>query len=262
MIRHFLAAVTMILLLIPPLHSDEAEPKKMDPKKYYSATSFSALLIRGNNKDFTLSIDTDHNLVFKKDKLNLKANVIYATSNSEKKSEIYSSSLNYNRRFNTRAYFLGVAKFSRNILAGYNSRFAFSTGAGYSWIKKEKINVSSEIALGWSSENNAERLVQQIFGSVFQTIKKKVKASFVSSVFSSEMLYNLTDSASFSHQEILFLNFEELEAYRINSNSSISAEINKHFALKTSLQLSYENIPVTGYDKTDLYILSSLVFKL
>lgn len=262
MIRHFLPAVLMIIFLSPSLHSDEAEAKKKDPKKYNSATSFSALLIRGNNKDFTLSIDTDHNLVFKKDKFNLKANVIYATSNSVKKSEIYSSSLNYNRKFNTRAYFLGMATFSRNILAGYNSRFAFSTGAGYSWIKRDKINVSSEIALGWSSENNAERMIQQIIGNVFQTIKKKVKASFVSSVFSSELLYKISDAASLSHQEILLLNLEEIDAYRINSNSSISAAINKHFALKTSLQLSYENIPVMGYEKTDLYILSSLVFKL
>ena len=251
----------LILFASPFFINAEEEPKEK-PKVYSSSTSFSALLTAGNSRDLTISVDTDQNLKFRKDKLNIKASLIYSRSNSDEISEIYSSSLQYNRQFNARAYLLGMTSFSRNVLSGYRSRFAMSIGAGYFWILRPQIEVSSDIALGWSSENNAEKLAQQAIGSELKPIKRTVKASFFSSIVTTRINLNLSSTSNLIHQEVLFLNLEELAGYRITSYTALSASISKYFALKTSMQVMYENRPVLGYKNTDLYLLSSIVFKI
>jgi len=58
------------------------------------------------------------------------------------------------------------------------------------------------------------------------------------------------------------MNMTDVEEYRLNAYSSISASMSRNFALKTSLKIIYENKPVPGYKRTDLYLLSSFVVKL
>jgi len=74
--------------------------------------------------------------------------------------------------------------------------------------------------------------------------------------------YVLSPSNEFILQEPLFLDFREFHRYRLYSYAAISAAINKHFALKTSVQVNYENKSVPGFKNSDLYLLSSIVFKI
>jgi hypothetical protein len=50
--------------------------------------------------------------------------------------------------------------------------------------------------------------------------------------------------------------------YRLSTYTAISAAFSPQLALKTSLELIYENITVTGIKNTDIYLLSSLVIKI
>ena len=260
---HIRQCVTGILIfLISTLGGFAQDEQKKKSKVYSSSTSFSALVTTGNSKDLTISFDTDQNLKFKKDKLSFKANLIYAHSNSRKISEIYSSSLKYNRQFDKRTYVLGMTTLSRNVSSGNKSRIAFSVGAGYSWILKPKIEASSDIAFGWSTENNAEKLVQQVIDNTINPIKKINRDSFFSSIITTKISLNVSSSAQLTHHEIIFLNLEELAGYRLTSHTALTASISRYFALKTSVQVMYENRPVPGHKTTDLYILSSIVFKI
>jgi len=259
--KYIVFCLMVSLLLIRPATAAENQEKKK-AKPYSSSTSFSALLTTGNNKDFTISFDTDQNLKFKKDSFNLRANVIYAESNKIKKSEIYATSLKYNRQFNKKAYLLGMTQYSRNVLSGYNSRIAISAGTGYTWLQKPKIGASSELAFGWSSEKNAEIITQKITGGQSSPIRRAARASFITSILSTKLNFTLSPNTQLSHTEVLFLNLEDLSGYRINSKSALSTAINKYFGLKTSIHVSYENKPVLGHKNTDLFILSSLVIKI
>lgn len=253
--------VLALFLLTLPIYSEEKEEEKNI--KYFSSTSFSTLLTSGNTEDFSLSIETDQNLHFTDHRFNLKGNIIYSLSNGEKKSEIYGSSLNYNWKVNSRFYILGLTKFTRNVFSGYNFRFAFSGGIGYSFINKEKIQFSSDVAFGWSTENNTEITNQEILNSGSSSIpKSNVTESFFSTIISTKFKWALSPTTSLENDGMIFLNLEDLEGYRLTSHSSISVSINQNFALKTSFQINYENKPVPGYKTTDLFILSSLMFKI
>lgn len=244
-------------------NAQEEKPESKEEKiKYFSSTSLSLLLTRGNKKDFSFSFDTEQNLHFYKNKLNLKGNIIFTQTNGEKKSEIFYSHLKYDRQINSRAYLLGILMLGRNKFAGYNSRFSSSAGAGYILLKREKIEISSEGALGWSSENNVKKIIRQVIDNETSIEETSVSDSFISSIISAKVIYNASPSAQLTHQEMLFFNMGDLKKYRLNSYSSISATISRHLALKTSLQINYEPHPVPGYKNTDLFLLSSLVIKI
>lgn len=261
--NHIIFFIFLTSLSFLPLEALEENDEKEKEKKYSSSTSFSCVLTRGNNKDFSFSFDTEQNLHIKKSKLNLKGSIIYSDSDNQKKSEIYYSHLKYDREISSRAYLLGLIRAERNKLAGYNYRFALSLGAGYSWIKKKKLEISSEGAIGWSNENNSERIIQEVVDDEEDSItQRSFSASFASSIISSKLVYNFSSAAQFIHQEILFLNLSDLNDYRLNSNSSISASLSRYFALKTSIQIIYERKPVLGHKNTDFYLLSSIVIKI
>lgn len=254
--------ILLIYFSLFTLKAAEGTEEKAKEKKYNSSTSFSLLLTRGNNKDFSFSFDTDQNLRLDRNKLNLKGSIIYSSSNNQKKSEIYYSHLKYDREIGSRAYLLGLVRAERNKLAGYNFRFALSAGAGYTWIKREKIEISSEGAFGWSSENSSEKIVQEFIDDVPSFTERSFSESFLSTIISSKLVYNISAFAQVVYEEILFLNLEDFEDYRLNSYSSISASISRNFALKTSIQIVYERKPVPGHKNTDFFFLSSIVIKI
>ncbi len=243
-----------------PLNSQETGKKEKE-KKYSSSTSLSSVLARGNNRTFSFSVDTDHNFLLGRNLLNLKGSVIYSDQNSGRRSEIYYSHLKYDLKVSSRAYLLGLVRAERNILAGYDFRSGFSLGAGYTWIQSKRIGVHSEGALGWSGERSSEKVLPGYPGDGGSIIERTISTSFLSSIVATKMTINFSSAAQFTHDEIFFLNMSDLEAYRLNSYSSISASVSRNFALKTSLKIVYENKPVQGYKNTDLYLLNSFVVK-
>ncbi|MFQ6037410.1 MAG: DUF481 domain-containing protein [Candidatus Aminicenantales bacterium] len=259
--RSLLATAAVLAFSSALLFSGEKENGKKK-KPYFSSTSFSALLTSGNSRDFTFSMDTDQNLRIRKHKLNFRGKIIYARSNGEKKSEIYGSSLAYNFQLNTRTYFLTLSSFDRNVLSGYNWRFAFSAGAGYTWASSKTTTLSTEAAFGWSTENNAEKLARQAMDGKIPAIRSSASSSFASSILRTRFSHFISSTTEFILQEIVFLDLRNVKGYRLTSYSSLSASINRFLALKTSVQVNYENRPVPGFKSTDLFFLSSLVFRI
>jgi len=232
-----------------------AAPAK--PKIYFSSTSLSLLLTGGNNQNLSYSVDTDQNLTLAKNIFNIKGSAIYARSNHQPRSGLYYAHVKYDRRLSARAYLLGLTRFERNKSAGYLSRFSVTTGGGFTWIKKDnKVDVSSEVSLGWSGESNI--IPPSRPGSEAMTRL----TNFVSSLMSHKLIYNISPAAQIILQGTVFNNLKDLKGFRVNSYSALSATISPSLALKTSFQLIYDNRPVAGYRPTDIYFMSSFVVKI
>jgi len=249
------AVVLTGMLALAAQDAPRAAPAK--PKIYFSSTSLSLLLTGGNNQNLSYSVDTDQNLTLAKNIFNIKGSAIYARSNHQPRSGLYYAHVKYDRRLSARAYLLGLTRFERNKSAGYLSRFAVTTGGGFSWIKKDnKVDVSSEVSLGWSGENNI--MPPSRPGSEAMTRL----TNFVSSLMSHKLIYNISPAAQIILQGTVFNNFKDLKGFRVNSYSALSATISPSLALKTSFQLIYDNRPVAGYRPTDIYFMSSFVVKM
>jgi len=224
---------------------------------YHSSTSFSFLLASGNNSALSFGFDTDQNFLMKGDSLNLKGSLIYAQANGFKQNEIYYTHLKYNHRLSQGAYLLGLARFERDVRAGYPSRYSFSAGGGWTWVKTGRLNVFSDLAVGWSSENSSAKV--NLGDGSGSALEKTLTSSFVSTIMTGRLTFNLSSNSQVVHQDVLYVNMRDFGGYRLNSLSSLSASISRYFGLKMSVQVNYENKPVPGYKNTDIFLLSSLV---
>jgi len=113
-----------------------------------------------------------------------------------------------------------------------------------------------------NNENSQKRVTINNVPNSTAMIEKTMSASFISTLMTNKLIYNVSPSAQVVLQEIIFINLEDLKDYRTNSFASLSASINRHFGLNTSLQVIYERKPVPGYKHTDFYLLSSFVIKI
>jgi len=224
------------------------EGSKDEKKSYSSSTSFSLLMTSGNSQAFSLGLDTEQNLELNKNHIQFKGSIIYSESDGSKDSEIYYSHLQYRRILSAKAYIVGLGRFERNVLSGYNYRFALSVGAGYLWKKSEKMELSSEAAFGWSQENNIKK-----------NGGNNISLTFASCLISNKFNIRISKTSELSFDEIFFLNLDNTKDYRISSLASISVNISIYLALKISYQVKYNHSPVPGYKSTDHYLLSSLV---
>ncbi len=250
----FCLFLILLFFLPPDVESQPTEITNTDSLKYFSSSSFSLVLTGGNNRTFTFALDTEQNFHVAKNRFQFKGQIIQTRSNGEKTSDIYYSNLKYGRDLGSSFYLLGFVRYERNKLAGYRSRIAFSAGAGTKIIEREKVELSSEISWGWNHEINIEK-------SLEDSQEHTNLSSFFSLVSTNKIIVNLTETAQFIHQETFFWNAGLLKDYRINSFSSISASISSKFALKTSLQIVYQHLPIPGFKNTDFYLLSSVVIK-
>lgn len=224
------------------------EESKNEKKLYSSSTSFSLLMTSGNTKDFSLGFDTEQNFELKKNHIQFKGSIIYSESDGSKDTEFYYSHFQYRRVLSPKVYIVGLARFERNVLSGYNYRFALSVGAGYMWKKSEKMELSSEAAFGWSQENNIKKNGDE-----------NISLTFASFLISNRFKISISKTSELSLDEIFFLNLDDTKDYRISSIASISVNISRYLALKISYQIKYSHRPVPGFKSTDQYLISSLV---
>lgn len=256
----FFSVIFLIFITSGLIRAEDAEEDSEEKSlKYSSNNSLSLVLTRGNNENFSFSFDSDQYLNFKNNRINLNARFINATSNGTKKSDYYYSHLKYDRKIKSVAYLLGFIRYERNKLAGYNYRWAFSAGGGATWINRDNMTLSSELAFGWNNENNTQRIADQIISNSANSWEKTISTSFLSSIFTNKADFKVSESAQLILQETLFFNLEDLNDYRSNSFVSLSVAINEHLALSTNIQIIYQGLPVEGFDSTDLYLLSSIV---
>lgn len=242
--------------------SEEPVEEREKSLKYYSSTAFSLVLTKGNSESFSYSFDTEQNLHLKQNRFNLKAQLIKARADGEKTSELYYSHLKYDREVNKKLYLLGLVRYEQNKLSGNNYRLALSGGGGIVWIEQEQLRFYTELALGWSNENKTSRVDMKKVNGSLTDLGKAVSSAFLSSIIANKLTYNISKSAQLMFQETIFINIEDTKDFRLNTYSAISTAINSRLALKTSIQVLFENQPVLGYKQTDVFLLSSLVLKI
>ena len=242
----FYLCILMVFFVVSGLKAEE--PEKKTEKSYTSSTSFSLLFTSGNTQELTLGFDAEQSLVATKNQFQLKGSVIYGRSDGIKNAEFYYGHLQYKRELTSKVFLLGLGRFEKNVLAGYNHRFSLSAGAGYNWIKKTNVTATSEASLGWSHESH--------LGQDSEIL------SFMALLVASSVKVAITPKSHISCQELFSFNLKDSKDFRVSSLMSVTADINKSLALKFSYQLFYNHKTIPGFKNIDHYFLSSLVLNL
>ncbi len=250
-----------IFLIHPLLWAEDAADHSPPKVIYASETSFSLVLVKGNNDSLSYSLDSRQNFDIMKNRIMLAGRFILSRSDGIKTAEIYTAHLKYDRKLGARAYLLGYTSYDQNKLAGYNFRVALSFGGGMTWVNQERTTFLTELAFGWNNEENTKS-VNLDNVSDRNLLQKTMTSSFPTSILNNRLTCRVSKTAEVVLRITAFLNLEDARSYRMNNYASLSAAISPQLALKTSVEIIYDNDPVPGFKHTDAYLLSSLVIKI
>jgi putative salt-induced outer membrane protein YdiY len=150
-------------------------------------------------------------------------------TSSNLNAERYVLALNFQDAISARMFWFGAAGWERNEPSGLSSRLVAGGGIGNIWYENDRghFRTSYGINYTWESFTNDDR------------------DNYLGGNVTADWLWKFSPNASFQTVDTLFLNFFEMGDWRINSNNSLTVQMNKTLAISVGLTLLYDNEPAT-----------------
>ncbi|MCU0230487.1 MAG: DUF481 domain-containing protein [Acidobacteria bacterium] len=150
-------------------------------------------------------------------------------TSSNLNAERYVLALNFQDAISARMFWFGAAGWERNEPSGLSSRLVAGGGIGNIWYENDRghFRTSYGINYTWESFTNDDR------------------DNYLGGNVTADWLWKFSPNASFQTVDTHFLNFFEMGDWRINSNNSLTVQMNKTLAISVGLTLLYDNEPAT-----------------
>lgn len=155
--------------------------------------------------------------------------VVTETSQSELTASSYFARGRYDRTLDGAFAFTGIG-WERNRFAGVENRYSAVAGLGRTWIDGETGRVKTDLGVTYTVQKDVEPA-------------PGADESFAGARLTIDATRTLTETADFASTLIADQNLEQQGDFRADWTNSVTASISEGLALKTSLQLLYDNEP-------------------
>ncbi len=163
------------------------------------------------------------------------AAALYGRTDGEKSAEQFRAGVRADHAFSDRVGVYGLIGWDRNEFAGIRTRFEEGLGVAVQAIAEPRTQLAFEAGIGATQQRN--------------TLGESSR--FLSGRAAGRFKYLLAEKA-YVQQLLEFLpNFDESDAYRIFSETSLVAPLSTSIALKASYVIRYDNLPEPGFVKSD-----------
>lgn len=165
-------------------------------------------------------------------------------------AENYYLKSRYDRKLSDAAFLYGGAGWDRNTFAGIQNRYGFVAGAGRAWFNEDTRRFKTDLGLTYTIQDDVVE-------------NPDSDDSFAGLRASYDYFRKLTETTDFASVLVVDENLSQTEDMRADWINSISVAMSDRLALKTSLQLLFDNEPslvgvplgedevLTPLDKTD-----------
>ena len=136
----------------------------------------------------------------------------------------------FDRTLGASVFLYGGAGWDRNTFAGIQNRYGFVGGAGRSWFDEDTRRFKADLGLTYTIQKDVVE-------------KPGPENSFVGLRGSYDFLHKLTESTSFGSLLVLDESLKATDDFRADWTNSIAVAMSERLALKTSLQLLFDNTP-------------------
>ncbi len=148
----------------------------------------------------------------------------------------YALALMYRKKISERFYWYTGASWYQNFFAGIDDRYIVGGGVGYTFIKDARNLLRGELGLDYTRQvplappPGSVATTEDFFG--------------VRGYFGYE--FKISDKSKLTEELNLFSNFDDSNAWRVNSVTALTAGFTDNLALKASYTLLYSNDPLTS----------------
>jgi hypothetical protein len=143
-------------------------------------------------------------------------------------AESYFARGQFNYGVTERTYWFGGGGWDRNTFSGIDNRFAFVSGGGAQFSDTDDLKFRSDLGVTYTIQDNLSAGPLDRFAGLRLTWDLTRKA---------------TETTTFDSKLVLDENLQDTEDFRADLTNSISVAMNDRMALKTSLQVLFDNQP-------------------
>lgn len=243
---HCASGLTAALLLLAftfiggPLRAEEAAPGK----KWTETAQVTYLSANGNTKSTTLGVNEAFKYAWDLTALELAAAALGSSQNGSTTAEQYNASEKVQRKVSDKNYVFERVAWDKNRFAGVSNRIDASLGLGREVWKSAKNLLTLELGGGYVNEQRV----------------KAPREDFGSGRAYTKWIHTLSETANFSQDAEYLHNFSDQDAFRLNTETALTASITTHFSLKTSFFWKKVNVPPPGFAKNDTMTSVALIF--
>ncbi len=156
----------------------------------------------------------------------------------------------YNRLFTERLYGYFRADALHDDIANVMYRVTLSPGAGYYFIKQERMTLSGELGPSYVFE----RLHDEANGTYLNDDYAALRVS-------ERFEYKISDRARLWQFAEYLPAFEDFGNYTLNVEVGVAADLTKKLALRVVAQDTYRSEPAPGSEENDFKLLAGLTYK-
>ena len=154
---------------------------------------------------------------------------VVETVRSETTAESYFARGRYDRSFGAGFGFAG-AGWERNTFSGIQNRYQFVTGLGRTFVEGDNGRFKADVGLTYTIQKDVDPTPGADDG-------------FGGYRFSAEAVRAISETSRFQSELVLNNSFANSDDVRVDWLNSLSVAVNSTLALKTSLQLLWDNVP-------------------
>lgn len=165
---------------------------------------------------------------------------VIETSQTSKTAENYFINGRYDRKITERFFWYAGGGWERNRFAGIENRYSLQGGVGNIWFDREDLKFRTDYALTYNNQKD----VVELPGT--DNSNAGVRGSW-------DFLYKIWETTTYHNVVIMDENLQKGSDFRADITNSLAVAMNKHLALKVSLQWVFINDP--AYTEVPLYSL-------
>jgi len=167
------------------------------------------------------------------------------TTETEVTAEKYFLKSRLDRSLGESAFLYGGADWDRNTFAGIQNRYGFVSGAGRAWFEEEERRLKTDLGLTYTIQKDV--------------VESPDADSFLGLRGSYDFFHTLTETTDLTSVLVVDQNLNTTEDLRADWTNSIAVAMSDRLALKTSLQLLFDNQPaLTAVPLGDSEVLTPL----
>ncbi len=220
------------------------------PPGWYKTTELTSVWTGGNSAASTFGLKNDLRRLWESARFRFEAGglrtesstrtrsargtassfVVNETETSALTAESYYARARYDRSLSPRMFLFGGAGWNRNTFAGVQNRYGVIAGAGNSWVDTENTVFKTDYGFTYTFQDDVVEDPTR-------------KDSFAGLRISAEAQRALSSTTRFTSNLLVDENLNETEDLRADWTNSIAVALSNSLALKTSLQLLFDNQP-------------------
>lgn len=219
-----------------------AQSADSTPRPWKLQTDFGLVNTAGNTSTTTLNADEAASYTSGPVTLSQTFAVVYGRTEGQRSAENYGAGVRGDYGVSRRVGVYLMGNWNRDEFAGIARRFEEGTGLTFKAVASERSELTFEAGVALNQQRDIDG-IDQDYASGRGALRFKQM---------------LNQAAYFQQRGEVLPNFKTSQDVRINTETALVAPISSRIALKASYVIKFDNLPETGFKKTDRFLTSGL----